>query len=75
MKYSIYWEKAMLYDKILIEINELLEKWYSKWWVSKICWFKNQSELTNLMSWKYDCYLKTLHKVYNWLTKDLWNIK
>jgi hypothetical protein len=30
MEYNIYYQKAMLFDKILIEVNELLEDRYSK---------------------------------------------
>ena len=70
MEYNIYYQKAMLFDKILIEINELLEDRYSKTTIAEWVWM-DVSALNRLISWNTDARLKTLHKVYN-LIKNRW---
>lgn len=64
MKYNIYYEKAMLFDKILTIINWLLEQWVKKWFIASKLWI-DAWQFTRFINWTTETKLVNLQKYYN----------
>jgi hypothetical protein len=64
MKYNIYYEKAMLFDKILTIINWMIEQWIKKWFIASKLWIDGW-QFTRFINWATETKLVNLQKYYN----------